>query len=139
MNRQGRAVTLPEILIALAVAAVALLTLVLFVGVIHRASREGKSQAAASTLARSHLEKLRANTEFFEEVKANNPWEIDTTEVLSQDQSTRMAATSFHLRIQLTPMASNDRYEEAEVLVTWQEQGRERRVELTSYLPTASL
>jgi Tfp pilus assembly protein PilV len=139
MTRKSRAVTLPEILIALAVAAVALLTLVLFIGVIHRASREGKSQATASTIARSHLERLRADTEFFNEVKANNPWEADKTEVLSANQSSRMSATSFHIRVGLTPMASNDRYQEAEVLVTWTEQGRERKVRLVSYLPTDTL
>jgi prepilin-type N-terminal cleavage/methylation domain-containing protein len=135
MSADKKGVTLPEILIALAVAAVALLTLVLFVGVIHRASREGKSQATASTIARTHLERMRSDPAFFKTVLLNTPWTDQVSEDLTPEERAQRAALNFQVSVSIDPLPSNDRYFEGKVQVTWAEEGRERRVRLESYLP----
>ncbi len=135
MGRVRRGLTLAEILIAVAVASVALLTMVLFTSVIHRAAREGKSQATASTLARTELERLRADPQYLRRVQDEAPFTVERTEVIDSSQRGRLAPTVFTVEITLTPLSSNDHFLESTVLVHWNESHRQRQVSLHSYLP----
>lgn len=134
MGRIRRGLTLAEILIAVAVASVTLLTLVLFTSVIHRAAREGKSQAAASTMARTELERLRMDADFLTQVRDSGGLSLERTELLDASQEGRVSPTVFTINIDLTPLSGSDRFLEAGVRVTWTEHYRQREVQLHSYL-----
>lgn len=129
--KRERALTLAEIMISVGVASVALLTLIMFVSMIYRAAREGKSQAAASTLARKSLERLRTDTEFFEETTAEEG--LTAIEEFTVDPGT--GVVNFTVFTHCTPIYGTDeRYYDAAVKVSWEE-GRDREVNLKTVIP----
>ncbi|MBI3925758.1 MAG: prepilin-type N-terminal cleavage/methylation domain-containing protein [Armatimonadetes bacterium] len=136
MRRSERGLTLAEVVIAVAVAAVALLTLVLFTSMIHRVAREGKSQAAASTLAREAVERLRTDSEYFDQALAENPLEFEREQLIGQSQQGKIAPTRFQVSVELEPMeGSGNRFFKTSVRVEWTEEHRDREVLLETYLP----
>lgn len=131
MGRKARGLTLAEIMIALGVASIALLTLIMFVSMIYRAAREGKSQAAASSLARKSLERLRTDGEYFKEAASEEG--LTAIEEFTVDPGT--GAVNFTVVTHCTPIEDTDeRYYDAAVNVSWEE-GRDREVHLQTVLP----
>jgi len=129
--RRPRALTLAEVMIALGVASIALLTLIMFVSMIYRAARDGKSQAAASTLARKSLERLRTDDEYFREAASEDG--ITAVEEFSVDPGT--GVVNFTVVTRCTAIQhTEERYYDAAVNVSWKED-RDREVRLNTVLP----
>lgn len=128
-----RGLSLGEIIVALGVASIALLTLAVFVSTIHRAVHEGKSQAAASTVARKVLERLRSDRDFFYTVRTA-PGEY--TEDQLYWEADEIVPVRYHVEARLQDLAGAPAgYYDAWVTVSWLEEHRRREVVLETFLP----
>jgi Tfp pilus assembly protein PilV len=124
-----RAVSLGEVIVALGVASVALLTLAVFLSTMHRALHEGKSEASASTIAQRVLERMRSDPGYYRAVTAQEQGFTQLFWTPGQEEAVRYTVLA-----SATPLA-NARYADVTVTVRWVEERRERRVELETYLP----
>ncbi|MBI3927779.1 MAG: hypothetical protein HY319_19720 [Armatimonadetes bacterium] len=134
--KSRRAVSLVELVLALGVAAVVLLTLAVFIGTVHRNSREGKSHSIGSTLAVRMLEKLHSDPDFFEQVLEAPGSRLELTERQQFLEEGELSATKFRSRVSLLSIpGSEDRYFDALVQVDWAESGRQRSLKVETYVP----
>ncbi len=129
--------SLTEVLIALSLLLVAILTMVGYITSIHRASREAKHQAVASMYARSALEQLRDSQADFEAAGEPQGLTFTRSEVLLDGEAAaennevgRQAATEFTVLSRTEPISGS--IYSMVVQVRWEESGREREVVLES-------
>lgn len=129
-NRPG--FTLGEVVLALGISALGMLTLVLLVSTIWRAASEGKYYSAASSHARKTLEKLRGDETYLQAVLDGvAPAAFNTT--LCVDDALYLPLNT---TIVLSPLpGTEDRYLDAEVTVRWEQEHRWRSLALETYLP----
>lgn len=128
-----RGLSLAEIVVAIGVASIALLTLAVFVSTIHRAVREGKSQAAASIVARRVIERLRSDREYFHAVRTA-PGEY--TEDQLYWEADEIVPMRYHVECRVQDLAGAPAgYYDAWVTVWWLEEHRRRELVLETYLP----
>ena len=132
-----RGLTLAEVILALGVLAVGILTLVGYMTTIHRAAREGKNQAMATMHARSILERVRDSATEFALAATPAGYTQTRNEVLlageaapENNEETRRGATVFNCTARAQTITT-DIYSIV-VDVRWAEQGRERKVVLES-------
>ena len=132
VRTSSRGLTLGEIIVALGIASLAILTLAVYVSTVHRAAAEGKSQAGASTLARRVMERLRSDRAWFLAVQAA-PEGFDEDQMVWQPDE--VVPVRYRVETRLQPLASAPQgYLDATVTVTWLENHRQRRVVLETYL-----
>lgn len=118
---------------AIGVASIALLTMAVFVSTIHRAVHEGKSRAAASTVARRVLERLRSDREYFHAVRTT-PGEY--TEDQLYWEADEAVPIRYHVVAAVEDLAdAPSGFYDASVTVWWIEEHRRREVILETYLP----
>ncbi len=123
--------TLGEMILALGISALGLLTLVLLVSTIWRAASEGKYHSAASSHARRTLERLRGEPDYLRGVLDGSvPAAFNTT--LSVDDALYVPLNT---TIALEMLSGTDRYLDVEVTVLWEQEHRARRLSLETYLP----
>lgn len=135
-----RGVTLIEVVFALGVATVVLLTLAMFISTVHRNAREGKSQAIASVLTTRTLERLHSDEDFFNRVYGSQGSELVVTEVQQFYKEGNLAPIEFRIRASLAPLPDGEnRYYDALVVVEWTEGGRVRKLAAETYLPNPSV
>jgi Tfp pilus assembly protein PilE len=135
--RGRRGLSLSEIIVALGVLAIGILTVVGYITTIHRAAREGKNQAMATMHARSILEKVRDSNPEFQQALTPAGYQVTREEVLlegeeleANNEAGRRSPTVFQCQARATHLAS-DIYSVV-VRVNWQEHGRPREVVLES-------
>lgn len=128
--------TLAEVLVALGVLLIAILTMIGYIATVHRAAREGKHQAIASVYARSMLEQLRDSGDDFETAH-NGGLVVTRSEVLLDGEAApednevgRKGATEYTVEGK-TALVSGSIYSLV-VNVSWEESGRQRQVVLES-------
>ena len=136
-SKKNKAMSLLEVLLALAILAVAVLTLVGYTVTIHRSAREGKRQGIASYEARSALELLRQSKPDFEAALTATGYTDTKMEFLldgetdsSQNEIGRKAAATFEV-LGRAELVANDTYRLV-VTVSWDDDGRAREVVLES-------
>lgn len=130
-RRQPLGLTLAEILLAIGVASIAIIGVALVLATIWRAASEGKYQAAASNLARSRIEKMRGDEQYFTGVlQAVGPTVIK--DVVKVDDKTE---TPFETTITPTLLAGSTAYFDVVVQVRWDQEHRKREVKLETVLP----
>lgn len=129
--RKRCGLTLGEILLAMAVALMAVVALASLVVTIHRASVEGKQQAAASMLARQELELLRGDQSELKRIEA-----LGVAELTSHSLQVDDRLLQFQCSVSARPEgALSGRYLNTVVFVRWEQNGRQREVRLVTYLP----
>lgn len=126
-----------EILLALLILLIAILTMVGYTVTIHRAAKEGKHQALATVQARALLERVRDYPPMF--MQANDPagytetrteYLLDTETDTSKNEAGQRAAATFELEARANPI-TNDIYGLV-VTARWDDDGRTRNVVLES-------
>lgn len=129
---RSRGLSLAEVVIAIGVASLAVLTLAVFVSTIYRATHEGKSQAAASTVARRAIERLRADREYFRAILSGTGASDEEQLYWQADQVVPMR---YHVVTTLEAVSGAPAgYYDASVTVSWLEEHRRREVVLETYL-----
>jgi type II secretory pathway component PulJ len=132
-----RGVSLMEVMISFTILLVAVLTLVGYTSMIHRASSESKHQAIATIEARSMLERIRDDRSTFEQ--AETPEGLEETkverllsgEVDAEDNEVgHEGAMEFQLIGRVTPVAGD--FYAVVVRASWEEKGRIRQATLES-------
>ncbi len=135
-NLSSSGLTLGEVIMAIALASIALLTLTLFTSVIHRINREGKQQALASTFARQGLERFRSDPDFQRQVVSNLPYTYTEQEQLPTAQAGNHTPTTFTVTIYASPLSGTQgRYYTTKVIVSWEDGKKKRQVQLDTYTP----
>lgn len=120
-----------EVLVALGVAAVTILTLAGYIVSIHRAAEEGEGQALASIIARSILEEVRSNQALFDTV-VGGTYSITQNEVLHPEEDQRTPRVFF---VEVRGTLPSPELMDAVVQVDWREGQRNRKVILQSRFP----
>lgn len=129
--RRGRGFTVAEVLIAMALAAMAVIGVASLIASIYRSVKEGKYQAVGSTLARQEIERLRGDREDLVRLLGLPGPETNVHNLPVETQT-----TPFNCTLQAVYMpAMENRYLDVTCLVRWQQQGRVREVSLETILP----
>lgn len=124
-------------MIAFIILLVAVLTMVGYTAAIHKAAKESKRQAQASTEARSTLELLRDSKAAFEQAASPAGYQVTKTEYLldgevapEDNETGNQAATTYEVTGRARPL-SNTIYA-LTVTAVWEEDQRVRQVVLES-------
>ncbi len=128
-----RGLTVAEVLIALALAAVAILGLASLTAAVWRAAKFSKYTAYASNLARQPIEQMKGDAAYFrttmDGTAADRQFSKDF--VVDEGQSVRFEGELTFTRLP----APQDRYVRVESKVTWVQQKTPRQVFLETILP----
>lgn len=130
MARRG--LTLSEVILAMAVAAMAVIGIATLIAAVYRANKEGKYQSAASVLARSEIERLRGDQDELQRLVTLARPETTVRNLPIDDHQVAFNCT---LSLRLLPEMQS-RYADTQCTVRWEQQGRVREVALETYLPT---
>lgn len=129
--------SLLEVLLALAIFVVAVLTMVGYTITVHRSATQGKRQAMASYEARSTLELLRESEPDFTAALGPTGYTdtrveylLDSEAVSEQNETGRKAAATFNI-LGRAQLVSHDTYRLV-VTVSWSDDGYAREVVLES-------
>lgn len=132
-GRAPRGLSLAEIVVAIGVASIAVMSLAVFVSTIYRAVHEGKSRAAAATVARRVIERLRSDREYFQSVRTA-PGEYTEDQLFWEADD--VLPVRYHVEARVVDLAGAPAgYFDASVTVWWDEERRRREVTLETYLP----
>lgn len=123
--------TVAEVLIAMAVAAMAVIGIASLIASIYRSVKEGKYQAVGSTLARQEIERLRGDSADLMRLLDLTGPEMKVHNLPVDNQNTPFNCT---LRAIYMPSMEN-RYLDLTCNVRWSQQGRTREVSLETILP----
>ena len=130
---RSKGLSLAEVVIAIGVASLAVLTLAVFVSTIYRATHEGKSQAAASTVGRRAIERLRSDRAYFRTVRTATEGSFEEEQLYWQ--AGEVVPMRYHVTTRLEPVAGAPTgYYDASVMVWWIEEHRRREVVLETWL-----
>lgn len=130
MRRRG--LSLAELVMALGLASLSVLSMVAYFGGMHKAAAEGHSQASATTVAVEVLERMGSDAAFLAQVTSTPSWTV--TEPTREGDGRREART-FRVRVTQAPLDGERRYVDAVVRVDWREGGRTREIVLETVLP----
>ena len=126
-----RAMTLSEVVLALAILVVAVIGIATFVVTIHRSVKEGKYQSVGSTIAQSELERLRLDSVSLANLVATPSLGVKDHLVTIDDFEVK-----FHQVVTATDVPSmGSRYLRVLATVSWEQSSRQREVVLESCYP----
>lgn len=123
--------TLSEVVLALAILVIAVISIASFVATIYKSVKEGKYQAVGSTIAQSELERLRVDDSALRDLIANATYGV-------KDQTVPVDDTTvvYHQRVTAEVLGSmGGRYVKLISRVTWRQSSRDRQVVLESCYP----
>ncbi len=136
-HRCQSGLTLAEIVAALGILTIAVITMVSYFATIHRAAREGKNQGIATMQARTILEKLRDSPSAFAVAKTSEGYRETHEELLLENETDpeknevgRKSAMVFEGEGKAVLVAGE--IYSLVVIVRWTEEGRQRNVVLES-------
>lgn len=133
MKMRRRAFTLSEMIIALALAAIAILTLASLTVQVWKTVRYAKYTAFASNLARQQLERLKGDPASLTLALTGPDSERDFSGDFEVDEGRAM---HFDGRLTLQPLPPpRDRYVTVVARVSWVQEARDRQAVLESILP----
>jgi Tfp pilus assembly protein PilV len=124
MRRRG--LSLSEVILALAILVVAVISIASFVAAVYRSVKEGKYQAVASNIAKSELEHLRVDQAALSSLILHPAEGVKDQQVPIDD-----TVVTYHQTVtaQLLPSMGN-RYVRLVSRVTWRQSSRDREVAL---------
>lgn len=137
-KRQSQSgMSLGEVMVALAILLVAILTMVGYIATVHRAAREGKSQAVATMYARSMLERVRDSQADFQQAASPAGLQETRQEVLlsgeanpHHNETGKKGAMTYNLDGRAALVGGH--IYSLVVRVTWSEASRRREIVLES-------
>lgn len=130
MRRRG--LTLAELVMALGLASLSVLSMVAYFGGMHKAAAEGHSQASATTVAVEVLERMGRDADYLAQVSATPTFLVVEP---TREANVRRTPRRFRVRVTQTPLDPERRYVDVLVRVDWADDGREREIALETVLP----
>lgn len=124
--------TLVEIMFAIALSSIAVVTLVVLFSFIFSSARNGKSQAKATSIAQRYMERLKADQKFYDRVKAS-PGFIERELVWEGVQT---APVEYTVKIGLDPTGTAGHFVDGLVTVSWTERAVAKQVALETFFPS---
>ena len=129
--RRRRGLSLSEVVLALAILVIAVISVASFVATVYKSVKEGKYQAVASTIAQSELERLRVDQSALRDLIARASYGVKD-QVVPVDDTT----VTYHQRVTAeVQSAMGARYVKLVSRVTWRQSSRDREVVLESCYP----
>jgi Tfp pilus assembly protein PilV len=136
--RPGRGLSLVEIVLAIGIAAISVITVLVIFSYVFANARSGKLQAKAAAIGQGYVERVKADKDFFKAVQAAPGSNIVRTETEPVYDGETSAPITFTSSVALTPRAfgtSQRPYADVLVTVSWKERETLKSTTLETYFP----
>lgn len=121
-----------EIIFAIALASVAVISLIVIFSFVFSSARTGKTTSKATSIAQRYLERMKADRRFFERVKTSP--QFSEREIVWEGAAT--APVEYTVRVSLNPTGTDQRYVDGLVTVSWTERSQPKHIALETFFPS---